>query len=336
MDEFKLIEKMAQILGKAGERLGDDCADLGDGLIATVDAMVENVHFLPNTPPDLLAKKLVATNVSDITASGGAPLWGLINLNLPQSLGEQWVEKFYAGLKDALAKYRFNLAGGNTSRAGELSFSLTLIGKAKRFIPRSGAKNGDLVFLTGKTGLSAAGLAILLKAPDLLLSLSDRSALRQKLWAHGGVQDLGGSLKNLSYHDLKLLLERHLVPRARTDALAFLQKAATAAIDISDGLVADLGHLCASSGVAINLTDLALPTRLVRIFGKKSAMRFALSGGEDYEIAFTTPPKYKQAALDLGFLHIGTVSDGAGVFYGGKALECAGFNHFKARAKGRY
>lgn len=295
INEFELIEKISKIIDKNQKYLGDDCAFFGKNTLATTDTMVENVHFLRSFDPFLLGQKLVSINVSDIASSGGLPSFGLVGLCLPPNLQESWVLDLYRGIKKASKKYSFKIVGGNVSKASEISISLSLVGKTKRLVSRAGARVGDSVFVSGKTGLSRLGLEFL--------------------------------LKNKSPNPFKL---NHLNPKARLDLAKFLSSNATSAVDISDGLAQDLSHIARASKVSIDITDLKPHKSLIKILGKKTALDYALNGGEDYEIGFCLDKTCEKKALALGCIKIGKVvkKQKADILLNGLEFAYLGFEHF--------
>lgn len=303
--EFQLINDLTKILNNSKDAdtigIGDDCALVnfgGEKLIVTVDSMTENVHFLRSYNPKTVGERLTTINVSDIAACGGEPLFGLISLNIPKDLDPQWVKDLYKGIKKGAKKYGFSIIGGNTSSGSDLSFALTLFGKTEKFISRYTAKEGELVFITGKTGLSKRGL-------ELILEKSKKNPFKKS----------------------------HLQPTARTDVSDFLCKYATSAIDISDGLVQDLTHICEKSLVSINIDSKKLPisTKLIRDLGREKSFKYALESGEDYEIAFTIEEKYRHLAIERGYYQIGeTLScKNHKVYVDATEIEVKGYDHIK-------
>jgi thiamine-monophosphate kinase len=246
--------------------IGDDCALLSVGekqqLAVSTDTLVEGVHFLPTIDPADLGFKALAVNLSDLAAMGADPAWMSLALTLPE-VNEPWLQKFSDSLFSLLDYYGMQLIGGDTTR-GPLSLTLTVQGliPAGRALTRSGAKVGDWIFVTGTLGDSAAGLAI----------------LQQRLV----VEDI----ESRNY-----LLTRHLRPQPRILQGQALRSLASAAIDLSDGLISDLPHILKASGCGarIELDHLPLSAALSQHIDPQQALRWALSGGEDYELCFTVP-----------------------------------------------
>ena len=270
--------------------IGDDAAviaPLDQNLLLTTDMMVEGVHFdLRFTTPYQLGFKIVSVNVSDIYAMGGRPRFVLLDLGLDGETDDSFIESFCAGMEEAMGRYGLILVGGDlsSSRYGKV-VSATLIGYGKRPVMRSGASPGDRIYVTGALGDSACGLE-LLKTIEKPIALESGEKLD----------------KPLKWSIMRPLLFRHLLPEAR-NTRRFIA-AATAMIDISDGLFIDLSRLCQESGVGakVYLRCLPISNQL-----KKAASalgfdpyRFATTGGEDYEILFTASPRKKVNAWCIG------------------------------------
>jgi thiamine-monophosphate kinase len=268
IDEFEVIERYFKrptsdpdvVLG-----IGDDAAVLAvNGHVAvTVDTLVAGVHFPDGCAPALLGYRLMAVNLSDLAAMGAQPRWGTLALTLP-SADEPWLDGFSRGLFELADRYGVSLVGGNLSR-GPLTLTLTLLGvvEPKNMLTRGGGHVGDDVYVTGTLGDSAAGIALIL----------ERSAA-----PHGSA---AAALK-----------ERFYRPVPRVGAGLALGPLATAAIDISDGLLADLGHICKASGcgATIDVERVPLSVELLSLFPPQDALAQALGGGDDYELCFTAPP----------------------------------------------
>ena len=245
--------------------IGDDAAVLAvDGDVAvTVDTLVAGVHFPDGTAPNLLGYRLMAVNLSDLAAMGASPRWCTLALTLP-SADELWLDGFSRGLFELADRYGVSLVGGNLSR-GPLSLTLQLIGNVERanLLTRAGGHVGDDIYVTGTLGDSAAGIALIL----------ERSAAPQGSAA--------AALKQRFYR-----------PVPRVGAGLALGPLATAAIDVSDGLLADLGHICTASGggATIDVERVPLSAELLSLFPPQEALALALGGGDDYELCFTAPP----------------------------------------------
>ena len=245
--------------------VGDDAAVLAcDGLLAvTVDTLVPGVHFPDGTAPHVLGFRLMAVNLSDLAAMGARPRWCTLALTLP-SVDESWLEGFSRGLFELAERFDVSLVGGNLSR-GPLTLTLQLMGNAERahLLTRGGGHVGDDIYVTGTLGDSAAGIAL----------IKERTAA-----PHGSA---AAALK-----------ERYYRPAPRVGAGLALGPLATAAIDISDGLLADLGHICKASGcgATIDVERVPLSAELLSLFPPQEALAHALGGGDDYELCFTAPP----------------------------------------------
>ena len=279
MNEFEIIEKILTPLARgAKEALGlkDDAAIIapkpGYDLVITKDAIIENVHFLPNTESGLIAKKLLRVNLSDMAAMGAKPRFALIAAMLNDSCDIKWLTAFASGLKEDLDKYDVSLIGGDTTKHdGVISFSMTLIGEVPngKAIKRSGAKAGDTIFVTGTIGDSALGLRV----------------LREEL-------------ENWRTEEL---VSRYNLPEPRIDIGLKLE--ANSAIDISDGLIADLNHICECSevGAVIYIDKIPLSASARELLNQDSSLlEVILTGGDDYELLFTSKEETLPYATPIG------------------------------------
>jgi thiamine-monophosphate kinase len=288
--------------------------------------LLEGVHFdLGTTDLSSLGWKSAAVNLSDIAAMGGTPRFCLTSLGLPASLTAEGVAELYRGLNACLKRYRTALAGGDTcrSRTG-LVISVTLLGEAAkgRAVTRSGARPGDLLFVTGTLGDSAAGLE--------LLRTRGRGHPRLN---RSGTRGTGGR------EEEKKLIEKHLRPVPRVPEGMRLAGVASAMIDVSDGLSSDLAHLCEQSGVGAEVLADRIPLskelRSARGF-TRPAVAYALSGGEDYELLFTVPRAKlgRLRTLRTGATEIGRITSGRGIVLVGEngrkaPLPPSGYDHFR-------
>lgn len=324
--EFSLIDRIRERtqLSRDDVRLGigDDAALLavpaGHELAVAVDTLVEGVHFPRGTGPADIGWKALAVNLSDLAAMGATPAWTLLALTLPTSPGDGAVA-FVDGLADGFGQlaqaHRVALVGGDTTRGG-LSLSVTAHGfvPAGQALRRDGAKAGDVVLVTGTLGDAAAGLGLL-----------DRSA------------DADDERRRA------VLRERLNRPQPRVAAGLALRSRASACIDVSDGLLADLGHIVRASGVAAELDAALLPlsSALLGTVDDNAARMFALTGGDDYELCFTVPMavagevQADLARLGCGATRIGRIVDGEGVRVRGvdgawMHFERRGWDHFAA------
>ncbi|ATW30641.1 thiamine-phosphate kinase [Candidatus Williamhamiltonella defendens] len=256
--------------------IGDDCALLSTEkkrrIAVSTDTLVSGVHFLSDIDPADLAYKAFMINLSDLAAMGAEPAWLSLALTLPR-IDEPWLQTFSDMLFEQLEAYRMQLIGGDTTR-GPLSLTLTIQGLLieKGGLTRSGAKKGDGIYVTGTLGDSAAGLAILKNT----VTISDEA-------------------------DKRFLIERHLRPQARIFQGKALNGLAHSAIDISDGFISDLQHILNASqcGAHIELSQLPYSPALKTYSNHEQALRWALSGGEDYELCFTLSPQYSHILENL-------------------------------------
>jgi len=289
--------------------IGDDAAVLkqaNQNLLVTTDMMVEGVHFdLHFMTPYQLGFKLVSVNVSDIYAMGGKPHYLLLNIAANRNTPLKFIDIFFDGLKDALNFYNTILIGGDISSTKEgMSVSATLIGYARKYIQRSGAREGDKLYVTGSLGDSACGLELLkrIKRPVPFMKTSNSSQQR----ATGKGSSLHAlnlkTLKGLPWNIIEPLIKRHLMPEAR-DPKNYV-KAATSMIDISDGLQIDLFRLCTESRLGARIYEKSIPVsselKKAASYLNMSPMKLALSGGEDYELLFTAPAVKKVKAIYIG------------------------------------
>jgi thiamine-monophosphate kinase len=266
--EFSLIARhFRPLAGPGALDLADDAAVLapppGRELVLTVDAMVGGVHFLPDDPPDLIGRKLLRVNLSDLAAKGAQPIGYLMTVSTPKGTPDSWYAGFAAGLAQDQATYGVTLLGGDTtSTPGPISLSLTIIGHvaAGCAVRRAGARPGDEVWVTGTIGDGALGLQVAL----------------------GRLADGSG-----------FLLDRYRLPQPRV-GLA-LSGIASAGMDVSDGLVQDLGHICAASGVAAEIRADAVPLSEAARAAGPAWLETCLIGGDDYELLLAVPPHRRDA-----------------------------------------
>jgi thiamine-monophosphate kinase len=290
--EFEFIaHRLRPLAAGAPGALGllDDAALLdpspGTQLVLTKDAMVAGVHFLEDDPADQIAQKLLRVNLSDLAAMGAAPIGYLLALARSKAIEDDWLGAFCAGLAADNGEFGVALLGGDTvSTPGPLTLSLTAIGQLPEgtALLRSGARSGDDIWVSGTLGDAALGLAV-----------------------------LQGKL-DVAAHTRARLIERYRVPRPRLALGRALRDLARGAIDISDGLIADLGHVVEASGVGAEVRADLLP--LSEAAGNlPGAQEAALSGGDDYELLFTAPQKRRaqiealSRRLDLPLTRIGQI-----------------------------
>jgi len=291
--------------------IGDDCAVVNPearDMLLTTDMMVEGVHFdLSWTNPYQLGFKLVSVNVSDIYAMGGSPSLLLLNFAAPKDTDMDFFLSFFEGVRYALKRYKVALAGGDISSSYKVVVSASVTGYADKTILRSGARPGDLIYVSGTLGDSACGLRILKK----------KKRERKKD---------GPDERNVAAAGL---INKHLMPHAvRPDRFV---NHATAMIDISDGLVIDLSRVCRESrvGATIYSDRIPLSPDLVKVssYLKADPLEFALGGGEDYELLFTAPPGEKIRAYCIGEITRSSIKlvDSAGI---SKKISVKGYEHF--------
>jgi thiamine-monophosphate kinase len=287
--EFALIARhFRPLAGPGALDLGDDAALLtppeGRELVLTADAMVAGVHFLPDEPPDLVGRKLLRVNLSDLAAKGATPLGYLMTVSAPRSTPDAWFAGFAAGLAADQAEFAVTLLGGDTtSTPGPISLSLTIIGHVApgQMVRRVGALAGDGIWVTGTIGDGALGLAV----------------------AQGKLTDPTGHL-----------LDRYRLPRPRLGLK--LAGITSAGMDVSDGLVQDLGHLCRAAsvgrtasadhaaGLAAEIEAALVPLSDAAHAAGPDWFATCLTGGDDYELLLAVPPAceatLQQAARKAG------------------------------------
>jgi len=266
--EFALIAELFAPLARTPAALGltDDAALLtpprGRDYVVTTDAVVEGVHFLKSDPPDSIARKALRVNLSDLAAKGAEPVGYLLALSLPDRIDHLWLKAFARGLARDQKTFGITLLGGDTTRTpGPLSIAITAIGSIPkgRMIKRRGARPGDLVFVSGTIGDAGAGLECLRR-------------------------------RRVSGKAARHLIARYRIPEPRLTLGKRLVTVASAAIDVSDGMLADLGHIAETSKVRIAVDALRLPLSrpLCAVWGNSDAAVIrAATAGDDYELAFT-------------------------------------------------
>lgn len=304
LGEFGRIRRFfAPLAGPGGLGLTDDAAlvDCASGrrLVVTVDAMVEGVHYLPDDPPELVAKKLLRVNLSDLAAKGARPLHYLLTTALPAASGDDWVSRFASGLAEDQRRFGVALLGGDSvATPGPATLSLTAIGDVAigAEIRRSGAWPGDRVWVSGTIGDAYLGLKVLRADDD--------------------------DLEGLGPAHEKALIARFQLPEPRVTLGPRLIGVAHAMCDVSDGLLADLGHICEVSQVGATVSLRAVPFSIAAqtVLAEEWVPPEALvTGGDDYELLFAAPPEataaieHLAAELNLPITPIGTIEGGAGV-----------------------
>ncbi len=294
--EFELIARyFNRPAGNAVLGVGDDCAlvDVANGmdLAVSVDTMVAGTHFFPDVDPENLGHKALAVNLSDMAAMGAMPYWAMLALTLP-AVNHEWLEKFAKGFFDLATEFDVSLIGGDTTR-GHLSMTVTIMGEvpAGAALRRGGARAGQDVWVSGSLG--DAALAIAHRHGRLVLEADD-------------------------YHEAVMRLYE---PTPRVKLGQALRGLATSAIDISDGLLADLGHICKLSKVAatVELESIPVSSIAAKHLGSKEGLTAVVAGGDDYELCFTAPQNARESIAELTDMlgipltRIGKIVKGSGV-----------------------
>jgi len=273
-DEFSIIKKYFDwryqarfpALDAIDLGIGDDAAVLNmpsnKQLVISVDTLIEGVHFPEDTSPHAIAHKALSVNLSDLAAMGADPAWFTLALTLPE-VDEAWLQEFSNGLKELSNQQAIYLVGGDTTK-GKLSITIQAMGWVDplNVMKRSGANHGDYIYVSGTIGDAAAGLAV----------------LQQRLY--------------LNPYDTSECVSRLEYPQARLPLSRLIRGSATACIDVSDGLVADLTHILNASkvGAKINVSQLPMSPVLKKLHNQQKALQYALTGGDDYELLFTVKP----------------------------------------------
>lgn len=321
MNEFALIdryfESRARRDGGVVIGIGDDAAVCtvppGQELVVTTDILVENIHFPAATPAADIGYKALVVNLSDLAAMGSTPAWFTLTLSLPE-VNESWLEAFSTGLFEAAHRFGIRLVGGDTVR-GPLVVGVQALGLVPegRALTRAGARAGDLIYVTGNLGDAAMALDMLNGA--ILPGPSEQTVFMTRL--------------------------NRPVPRLRQGQE--LLGMASAAIDVSDGLVADLGHIAARSGLGAIIERERIPlSDAYRTHLGESGWLPALTGGDDYELCFTLPAgradelRWIARGWDCALTQLGTMCVGSGVTVLGQdgkplSLGAGGHDHFSAQ-----
>ncbi len=331
LGEFGLIRLISGIIDKTKDPkdtswqklligIGDDAAAWkcdGSAQLATTDSLIQDIHFDLNFYTwEELGWKSLAVNLSDIAAMGGAPQYTLVSLALPGEMETDCISRLYHGMVEVGNQFGVAIVGGNISSANKVMINITVLGtlKGKNALARSAARVGDQIAITGYTGLAAAGLRM----------------LRQNL--------------NFDKETSRLLREAHLKPVPRVkEGQALLRHGVRDAIDISDGLIADLSHICEASKVSARIRQDLVPIHpSLQTYFKKDCQQLALSGGEDYELLFTATSRVIERVrkvLSCPVTVIGEITEGTPaqvklVDAAGKSvpLQQAGWEHFKSQA----
>lgn len=321
LNEFSLIEEYFSSLGKApgiALGVGDDAAVLdipeGEQLVVTVDTLVAGVHFPHNTSPGDIAHRCLRVNLSDIAAMGAKPCWFTLALTLPEA-NEDWLRQFSQALSDDAGLFHCALVGGDTT-AGPLAITIQLFGTVPKgqALTRSGAQIGDHIYVTGSLGEGAAALSVFgIGDPVVIDNENEREALLQRFYR----------------------------PEPRLREGLQLRNKASSALDISDGLLADLGHIAKAShlGATIHFEQLPVVPWLKALVDPDRVAGWVLSGGDDYELCFTVPEKNCAAVNtliekgELSACYIGQMTSEPGVrCFDVKGnlinIEQSGYQHF--------
>lgn len=320
MKEFELIKRyFAEQSVKRKDVLlgiGDDCAILApqemQNIAITTDTLVAGVHFPKDTTPRAIGHKAVAVNLSDLAAMGAEPNWISLAITLPE-INEDWVSEFCAGVFELCEYFNVELIGGDTTQ-GPLSITITAQGvtPADKHLARSGAKSGDWIYVTGELGDAALALQ----------HIKNEVSVEQSFQAQ--IQD------KLDF------------PKPRVLAGQLLREYASSAIDISDGLLADLNHICEMSSVGANivLDDIPLSNAMLNTLSNEKAIELALNGGDDYELLFTVSEDNK-VGMETAIANAGTTVTCIGQLNGSDKITTtlnskpvdikkSGFEHFSS------
>ena len=295
MDEFALIREVVKNLGEVAQGRwvdlgpGDDAALIAQTRdhqsVASIDTLVAGVHFPADMPAEMVGYRALMVSLSDLAAMAAIPRFVLVALTLPTS-DAAWVGKLATGMAEAARQCETYICGGNFSK-GPLSITVSVHGEVAsgHAVTRAGAEVGDKIYVSGALGGAAACVRL-------------------------GEFDFSAALNEVQ--------QKYLRPQARFDLTDLLQAHAHAAIDVSDGLLKDLEHLCHASGVQMDVCSADVPV------SAGATLQDALQGGDDYEILCT-------AAIDLPELQcIGVVQAGAGALVDGRRVNIQGYNHFEA------
>ena len=309
--EAELIALLVPLTIGAGGAFGlkDDCASLtprpGYDLVLKTDPVRAGVHFFPDDAPADIAWKALAVNVSDIAAKGAEPIAYLMALSFPEPPEREWMVRFASGLDTAQKSFGCQLIGGDTDRApGPLTISITVVGEvpAKQMVHRFNARAGDAIYVSGSLGDSGLGLQLHKEAK------AGRRDLRER-W-------------RLTDHYVESLIDRYLRPRPRLDLADTIRQHASAAMDISDGLVKDLGRMCKASGLAAEIDSALIEwsrpvARVISI--QPELFSKIVSAGDDYEILAAVPQweldafRSKVRRTPTSMHRIGSFVEGSGV-----------------------
>lgn len=321
MKEFELIKHF--FTEQAVKRkdvllgIGDDCAVVAStenqDIVVTTDTLVAGVHFPLETSPRAIGHKAVAVNLSDIAAMGAKPSWLSLAITLPE-VNDDWLAEFSLGVFELCEYYNVQLIGGDTTQ-GPLSITITAQGLTPegKYLSRSGAKAGDWLYVTGELGDAALALKHYKKQVNVSHQFTEKIKAK------------------LDY------------PKPRVLAGQTLREYASSAIDLSDGLLADLGHICKASNVGANIVLNAIPLSdiMLDILSFDDAVNLALSGGDDYELLFTVS-EHNKVGMETALSHVGTLVTCIGQINTSQTIsttlnnkpvpiKSSGFEHFSAK-----
>jgi len=318
LSEFDIIEQIFNVEVETGKHvicgIGDDAAIVqvpaAHQLAVSTDTLVSGVHFFKDAKPFDIGFKSLAVNLSDMAAMGAEPLWATLSLTMPDN-NSYWIEQFAAGFFQLAKQYDVSLIGGDTTQ-GPLSVTVQIMGiiPDNKALRRSSAQAGDNIYITGQPGLAGLALAVL-KGEDDKFTEPPADCLQR--------------------------LHR---PEPRIDVGLALRGIASAAIDISDGLASDLGHIVAMSAVGAEIELASLPVGgSLQQLSKDQAWSYALNSGDDYELCFTIPAQHEdrlnqiRQTLSCEIHNIGKITNGTGILWispEGKPLvfPAAGYRHF--------
>ena len=317
--EFEIIAEVLAPLSRGADfafDLTDDAALLkpapGDSIVTTADALVAGVHFPHDEAADLIARKALRVNLSDLAAMGAAPMAYFMTIVLPPEIDDAWIDLFAAGLAADQAEFDVTLAGGDIVSTPHVAvLSITMMGSVQQdvAIRRSGARVGDRIYVSGTIGDAALGL-----------------------------KSLQGDLNGADI-GVDSLVERYRLPRPRLSLGIALRGLAHAGIDISDGLVADLEHVCRTSSVAAQIRAAEVPlsdAAREALRADAGLLASILTGGDDYELLFTASPEFDpvsiSAKVGVALSEIGKIVEGKGVVVFGEdgtpvSLDRSGYTH---------
>lgn len=317
-NEREIVARIRELFPqrRAAVGIGDDAAIVGDQVITT-DLLIEDVDFTRATPVELVARKSLAVNLSDLAAMGALPSFGVVGLGIPAWMDEP-LDRFLVSLAETARRYDFDLVGGDLSRSQQFVVSITALGQVQgKAMLRSGARPGDRVYLSRPIGASAAGLYLLQHGWSSAGEPPDQSSYIQREFAAAAIR-------------------RHLDPEPEIALGLELARmpSTTACIDLSDGLSSDLARLCEASGAGADIEKARLPVfaDLLAAGGTLGIhpVDAVLHGGEEYALLFTSSLREAELSSRLRrpVYAIGRIVERPGVRLDGQPLEARGWDHF--------